>query len=205
MLPTLASIAHGIRALLRPRFDLAIENAALRLKLAVLKQKRPRPRLNNSDRFFWVTLRRFWSRWPHALIVVKPETVTRWHRQGFGYFWRWKSRRRGRPRTDREIRVLIVSMATENRWRAPRIHAELRGLGLTGSERWVSRYLQKNNPATSTDLQETPWRNCTPGDFTGVSGSQAMHARALLATSRSWLACFRAEARLSATLAPVPK
>ena len=123
MLRTLASLAHGIRALLRPRLDLAIENAALRQQLAVLKEKRRRPRLSNSDRIFWVTLRRYWARWESSLIVVRPATVTRWHRQGFKYFWRWKSRRRGRPRTQREVRVLIVRMATENSWRAP-VHGE---------------------------------------------------------------------------------
>ncbi len=88
MLQTLISIGHGIRGLLHPRLELAIENTALRQQLAVLKQNRPRPKLSNSDRLFWVTLRRFWSEWTSALIVVKPATVTRWHRQGFKYFWR---------------------------------------------------------------------------------------------------------------------
>ena len=143
MLRTLASIGHGIRALLRPQLHLAIENAALRQQLAVFKQARPRLRLSNSDRLCWVTLRRFWTRWTNALIVVKPETVTRWHRQSFKYFWRWKSRARGRPRTDREVRELIQRMATENSWRAPRIHAELLKLGFDVSERTVSRYLPK--------------------------------------------------------------
>jgi hypothetical protein len=129
MLRTLASIGHGIRGLFRPRCELAIENAALRQQLAVLKQKRPRPSLNNGDRAFWVVLRRFWRNWANALIVVKPETVTRWRRQGFKYFWTWKWRKRGRPRTDPEVRALILRVATENGWRAPRIHAELLKLG----------------------------------------------------------------------------
>ena len=34
-----------------------------------------------------------------ALVLVKPETVRRWHRMGFRLLWRWKSRSRGgRPR-----------------------------------------------------------------------------------------------------------
>ena len=41
MLKILTSIGHGIRALLRPRLELAIKNTALRQQLAVLKQKRP--------------------------------------------------------------------------------------------------------------------------------------------------------------------
>lgn len=143
MLRILKSIGHGLRALLRPKLHLAIENAALRQQLAVFKQARPRPSLSKCDRLFWVTLRRFWTRWTNALIVVKPATVTRWHRQGFKYFWRWKSRKRGRPRMDREVRALIQRMATENGWGAPRIHAELLKLGLDVSERTVSRYLPK--------------------------------------------------------------
>ena len=153
MLRTLASIAHGIRALPRPRFHLAVVNAASRQQLAVFKQKRPRPSLSNSDRVFWVTLSHFWSDWTNALIVVKPATVTRWHRQSFKCFWRWKSRKRGRARTDREIRVLIVRMATENGWRAPRIHAELLKLGLIVSERTVSRYLPKQ-PADPSAIEQ---------------------------------------------------
>ena len=149
MLRSLTSIGHGLRALIRPRLDLAIENAALRQQLAVLKQQRPGPSLSNSDRLFWVTLRRFWSGWESALIVVKPDTVTRWHRESFKTFWRWKSRKRGRPRTDREIRALIQRMATENGWRAPRIHAELLKLGFEVSERTVSRYLPKEPVAPS--------------------------------------------------------
>jgi hypothetical protein len=52
-------------------------------QVAVLKRKRPRPRLNPWDRLFWTTLRRVWSRWTDVLIVVKPETVVGWHRAGF--------------------------------------------------------------------------------------------------------------------------
>jgi hypothetical protein len=40
-----------------------------------------------------------------ALVIVKPETVIRWHRAGFRLFWRWKSRTRGgRPMVPLEIR-----------------------------------------------------------------------------------------------------
>jgi len=46
------------------------------------------------DRFFWVTLRRFWPRWKETLVIIRPDTVVRWHRAGFWKFWTWKSRRR---------------------------------------------------------------------------------------------------------------
>ena len=69
-----------------------------------------------ADRLFWVTLRRFWPRWKEALVVIRPDTVVRWHRAGFRKFWTWKSRRRfnGRPSTKAEIRCLVRRMAVEN-------------------------------------------------------------------------------------------
>ena len=80
-----------------------------------------------------------------AIIVVKPETVIRWHRRGFRAYWRWKSRRRGgRPRIDREVRNLIRRMNKENPlWGAPRIHGELLMLGITVAESTVARYMAR--------------------------------------------------------------
>jgi len=41
-----------------------------------------------------------------ALVIVRPDTIIRWHRMGFLAWWRWKSGSRGgRPRVDRELRV----------------------------------------------------------------------------------------------------
>jgi len=141
MLRMLVAVTHALRSLFRSRVGLAIENAALRQQLSVLKQARRTPRLRAGDRLFWVVLRRVWSRWAEALIIVKPETVARWHRQGFRTYWRWKSMRTGRPRSNREIRDPVRRMATENSWGAPRIHAELLKLGFLVSERTVSRNL----------------------------------------------------------------
>ena len=58
-----------------------------------------RSRLSKIDRGFWVLLRRIWTDWESVLVIVKPETVVRWHRCGFRRYWTWKSRRRrpGRP------------------------------------------------------------------------------------------------------------
>jgi hypothetical protein len=96
------------------------------------------------DRLFWIVLRRFWPSWSGALILVKPETVVFWHRAGFEWFWRWRSRprRAGRPAISGEIRQLIRRMKAENpTWGAPRIHGELLHLGFAISEPTVSRYL----------------------------------------------------------------
>ena len=76
------------------RRDLLLENLALRQQLALLKERRPRPRFFTSDRLFWTSLSRLWSKWQRALILVQPETVVRWHRAGFKMYWSWLSRHR---------------------------------------------------------------------------------------------------------------
>jgi hypothetical protein len=83
MLEFIRSLACALRVFFRSRCDVALEVLALRQQLAVLKRKRPRPKLNRSDRIFWTMLRHVWSRWADALVIVKPEPVVGWHRAGF--------------------------------------------------------------------------------------------------------------------------
>ncbi|MEQ8733559.1 MAG: integrase core domain-containing protein [Rhodospirillaceae bacterium] len=80
-----------------------------------------------------------------AIVIVKPETVLRWHRHGFRALWRWKSRNLGgRPVIDRELRYLIKTMARENPlWGAPRIHGELLKLSFDVSQSTVSKYFSR--------------------------------------------------------------
>ena len=127
--------------------NLVLENLVLRQQLALLKRRHPRPNLGLFDRLFWVVVRRFWSEWKQALIVVTPETVVRWHRTGFCMYWRLISRVRaqvGRRRTPKEVRELIFRMVAENpTWGAPRIHGELLMLGFDLSERTISRWMKR--------------------------------------------------------------
>jgi putative transposase len=133
----------------KDRADLVAENIALRQQLSCLIHRGPRPKLRPVDRVFWVLLSRFWDGWRESLAVVKPATVLAWHRKGFKFLWRWKSRNRGpgRPRISGEVRKLIVEMAEMNAgWGAPRIHGELIKLGIEVSEITVSRYMPKRPP-----------------------------------------------------------
>ncbi len=139
LLTTLATLLHS-------RSDLILEDLALRQQLAVLQARLPRHRMRAGDRLFWMVLRRLWPKWRQVLVLVKPETVLRWHRLGFRAFWRWRSRPRqpGRSKIDPKLHNLIRRMVRENpTWGAPRIHAELRLLGLEVAERTISRYLKR--------------------------------------------------------------
>jgi hypothetical protein len=80
-------------------------------------------------------------------VIVRPETVVRWHRAGFRRYWSWKSQRRGgRPPISAELRALIRRMSLENvLWGAPRIQGELLKLGFAVAQSTGAKYMAKNN------------------------------------------------------------
>ena len=109
-------IRAAIRTLFMRKQALLLENLALRQQLAAYRRTSERARLRPSDRVFWVGLSSLWDGWPSALVIVKPETVIRWHRKGFRLFWRRKSRsgKVGRPRIPRRHIAFIKRMIGVN-------------------------------------------------------------------------------------------
>ena len=150
----LTLILIGLLRGVRTQRSLVFENLALRHQLAVLQRTAPRPHLRTSDRLLWVLLSRIWNGWTDAVSVVQPATVIRWQRTGFKLLWTWKSRQRGpgRPAVASELRALIRRMAEANPlWGAPRIHGELRKLGLEIGQATVSKYLvRRRTPPSQT-------------------------------------------------------
>ena len=126
---------------------LEAENAALRHQLMVLQRKvRGRVHFTNSDRLFFIQLYRWFPSVLRAMIIIRPETVVRWHRAGVRRYWRWKSSSAGgRPQIDAELRALIWRMSVDNRlWGAPHIHGELLKLGFAVAQSTVAKYMAKN-------------------------------------------------------------
>ena len=138
----------------RPRADLLLEILALRQQLEVYQRQVKRPRLRRTDRVFWITLRRHWDRWRSVLVIVKPETVLRWHREGYRRHWRRFSRGKpGRPPVSTEIVELIKRMSLENpSWGEDRIALEMKlKLGVVVSPSTVRRYrIVGEGPPSST-------------------------------------------------------
>ena len=145
-MPTSESFAEVPNGEPRTLTALLLEWIALRHQIAVLERSGTRrPCFRRWDRLFGILFSRWWPQWRDSLIIVQPETVLRWRRDGWSTLWRYRSRGRwrgGRPRISREIRHLIVRMAGDNfLWGAPRIHGELLMLGFSVSEATVSRYM----------------------------------------------------------------
>ena len=66
-----------VRGVVRDRTELAAENLALRQQLALLTERKRRPRLRTRDRIFWVWLSRRWAGWRSVLMIAQPDTVIR--------------------------------------------------------------------------------------------------------------------------------
>jgi putative transposase len=92
--PATLALSFGVLSdLTRSRADLIVENALLRQQLIVLHRQVKRPVFTNRDRFRLVLIARCTRFWEQALHIVQPDTLLRWHRELFRFFWRWKSRR----------------------------------------------------------------------------------------------------------------
>src|SRR5579872_4575715 len=165
MLGLLELLVYWLCSRVSSRRRLEAENLVLRHQANILRRRASkRLRLSNLDRLIFVWLYRLCPVVADAVTIIRPETVIRWHRQGFGVFWRWKSRSGGgRPAIPREIRDLIREMSRANwLWGAPRIHGELLKLGIEVSQSTVAKYMV-NRPAQPGQSWMTFLRNHRAG------------------------------------------
>jgi len=145
-LPVLAGLITDVT---RSRTELLMENALLRQQLIVASRKVKRPIFKAPERGFVVLLASLLQHWQNALLLVKPDTVLRWHREGFRLFWCWKSKSSNSrtSRVDLEVIALIHRMAAENvLWGAERIRGELLKLGIRVAKRTIQRHMTKARP-----------------------------------------------------------
>jgi putative transposase len=150
-LPTL------IRLFISTRVALIAENLFLRKQLALLQERQAKPRRTTAPlRLAMVALAKFFD-WRNALVVAKPGTFVKWHRTAFKTFWRWKSRKRGRPALPKNLRELVRRMAHDNAtWGQERIANELSlKLGIRGSPRTVGKYVRRGEPRGRSDQRWT--------------------------------------------------
>jgi putative transposase len=129
----------------RRKSELVAENAFLRQQLIILRRQVKRPACTKRDRMLLVLLARMVQTWKQALFIVQPETLLRWHRQGFKLFWKYKSRAASlTPRISLETVALIKELARDNRlWGAERIRGELLKLGIRVCKRTIQKYMRQ--------------------------------------------------------------
>jgi transposase InsO family protein len=154
-----------LRQFFRSRRALVLENLGLRSQLALFEQqviagKRPKPQPTPVFRRLWVWLSKNWSDWRSALMIVKPETVIRWHRLAFRWYWRQQSKPRGRPTISPATISTIKRVHRENPlWSPERIHDQLVSLNLTDvpAPNSIAKYLPDTRTPPS-EKQRQSWR-----------------------------------------------
>jgi transposase InsO family protein len=153
--------AGAVFDLCRSKQDLVLENALLRQQLIVLRRQVNRPQLKNTDRTLLVLLAARLHNWEHALLIVQPDTLLRWHKQGFRLFWKRKSKGRfPNAKMPTETVELIKQMAQENLlWGAERIRGELLKLDIRVCKRTIQKYMrQARKPKPSDRKPGQNWR-----------------------------------------------
>ncbi len=146
MIGMITLVLAAVLSLFKRRARLEAENVALRHQLNILTRSAPcRVYLTNMDRWLLVWLYWLCPSVLNAICLVRPETIVRWHRQGFRAYWRWRSRSGpGRPKIDKEVRDLIRQISIANPlWGAPRIHGELMKLGIDVAQSTIAKYMVK--------------------------------------------------------------
>ena len=144
-----------IRLLFIRRTALIGENLFLRKQLSLFKERRAEHRRTTAYfRVSIVALSRLFN-WRDALMVVRPETFIKWHREAFRAIWRFKSRKIGRPALPKELQQLIRRRGRENpTWGEDRIADELNlKLGISISPATVRKYLKINGPSRGSKDQ----------------------------------------------------
>jgi hypothetical protein len=178
LLRILADLGRFVAAAARSHAASRRENLFLRKQLALYVERQVRPRrADDATRIVLVALSQLIDS-RRVLIIVKPDTLLRWHRKGFQLFWRWKSRPRGRPRVPADLQRLIAEIATANHtWGEERIAAELLlKLGIRVSPRTVRRYCRpvvRRGRGTRSQRWSTFVRNHASAVLAAISSSRS--------------------------------
>ena len=100
MLELLLVIGRALALALRDHRELSLANLALQQQLTALERTTKRPHLQAGDRLCWIGLARLWGNWRTAVVLVRPATVVRWHRDWLRRRWTAFAAPPGRPFAD---------------------------------------------------------------------------------------------------------
>ena len=142
--------------------DKDIEILALRHQLLVLQRQVGKPTFTNADRAVLAGLlhRLPMEKLQQLLLLVRPDTILRWHRDLLKrrHAATCVPKRRGRPPTVRSIRTLVLRLASENAsWGYRRIHGELAALGIRVAASTVWEILNEHGIPPAPERQSTSW------------------------------------------------
>ncbi|WP_198358138.1 integrase core domain-containing protein [Streptomyces fildesensis] len=142
--------------------DKDIEILALRHQLLILQRQVGKPAFTDTDRAILAGLLHHlpMGKLRQLLLLVRPETVLRWHRNLLKrrHAATCVPKRRGRPPTIRSIRALVLRLARENpSWGYRRIHGELAALGIRVAASTVWEILKEHGIPPAPERATMTW------------------------------------------------
>ena len=145
----------------KTKAQLQLEIIFLRKQLEILNRSTKKIQIRNRDRVFFMFMKTIFNRWRESLIIIRSETIIRWHRKRFYQHLLGKRKQdAGRPRAQKEVIKLIKQIAEDNpQWGIPRIHGELLKLGYDISQATVWRYVPKKNGNSNGQRWKTFLKN----------------------------------------------
>ena len=161
---TVSSVFTMLRLLPVGDRDKDVEILVLRHQIAVLERQLGQRRVHftAADRALLAALLHRLPR--QALrrlrLLIRPDTVLRWHRDLIAsrHAARSRPKRPGRPRTVRSIRLLVLRLARENPgWGYRRVHGELLVLGVKVAPSTVWEILNEAGIDPAPDRSSTTW------------------------------------------------
>jgi len=152
---------HFLLSFFKTKAQLQFEIIFLRKQLEILNRTTKKAQITSWDKLFFSTIISLFKNWKESLIIIKPETIIRWHRKKFYKHLLGKIKQdAGRPRASKEVIKLIKQIANDNpMWGVPRIHGELLKLGYDISQATVWRYVPKKNGSSNGQRWKTFLKN----------------------------------------------
>ncbi len=136
-----------------------LETVVLRHQLRILRRGGTRPRYTTADRALLAAAARVLSRGRWRSFLVRPDTLTRWHRELLHGGPRHRSRPPGRPPLDTSTKHLILRLGRENpRWGYLRIRGELLKLGIDVSATTIATVLREGGLGPAPRRIGPTWR-----------------------------------------------
>jgi putative transposase len=125
----------------------------------VLRRQNPRPRFEPADRAVLAAISRALPRARWSCLLVRPETLLRWHRRLVAGTWTYPHRGAGRPSLAEDVQQLIVRLARDNpRWGYQRIQGELLRGGVQVSASAIRGTLRRYRLDPAPRRTTTTWR-----------------------------------------------
>jgi putative transposase len=164
--------------------DKDIEILALRHQLLVLQRQVSKPAFTDTDRAVLAGLLHHLptNKLQHLLLLVRPETLLRWHRDLLKrrHAATCMPKRRGRPPTIRSIRALVLRLARENSsWGYRRIHGELAALGIMVAASTVWEILKEHGIPPAPERQNSTWADFLRGQADALLACDFFETRTL--------------------------